>query len=206
MAGRLLHIVASPRGERSRSQAVAEYLLRTLPQLEVETLALFDVPLPAFDGAAIDARYALIEGRPVPDAAVATWAEIAARVEHFLGFDFWLISTPMWNFGIPYPLKHYIDLITHPGLTFTVSPAGEVEGKACGTAIIVAAGALDTRADGPLAALDHQVAYLGSWLDFIGVKTVHSIRVQPTYGPPEVVEAAMVQAFVEAQALSTLLK
>ena len=34
-----------------------------------------------------------------------------------------LISTPMWNFSIPYRLKHWIDLITQPALTFTFDPA-----------------------------------------------------------------------------------
>jgi hypothetical protein len=29
----------------------------------------------------------------------------------------------MWNFGIPYKLKHWIDVITQPGLTFRFDPA-----------------------------------------------------------------------------------
>ena len=34
-----------------------------------------------------------------------------------------LISTPMWNFGIPYKLKQWFDLIVQPGLTFRFDPA-----------------------------------------------------------------------------------
>ena len=34
-----------------------------------------------------------------------------------------LISTPMWNFGIPYKLKQCFDLIIQPGLTFRFDPA-----------------------------------------------------------------------------------
>ena len=34
-----------------------------------------------------------------------------------------LISTPMWNFSIPYKLKQWIDLISQPGLTFRFDPA-----------------------------------------------------------------------------------
>ena len=33
-----------------------------------------------------------------------------------------LIATPMWNFGIPYKLKHWIDLITQPGTDFLLRP------------------------------------------------------------------------------------
>ena len=39
----------------------------------------------------------------------------------------------MWNFGVPYKLKHYIDVITQPGLSFSFSPetgyTGLVTGK-----------------------------------------------------------------------------
>jgi putative NADPH-quinone reductase len=28
----------------------------------------------------------------------------------------------MWNFGIPYKLKHYIDVLTQPGQTFNFDP------------------------------------------------------------------------------------
>ena len=34
-----------------------------------------------------------------------------------------LISTPMWNFGIPYKLKQWFDLIVQPGITFRFDPA-----------------------------------------------------------------------------------
>jgi FMN-dependent NADH-azoreductase len=34
-----------------------------------------------------------------------------------------LISTPMWNFAIPYKLKQWFDLIVKPRLTFRFDPA-----------------------------------------------------------------------------------
>ena len=42
---------------------------------------------------------------------------------------------------------------------------------------------------------------LAAWLGFIGVADIHVIRVQPTYGSPEVVAAAMARAYAEAEAL-----
>ncbi len=203
---RLLHIVASPRGDRSRSGAVAGRLLAGLPDSEVETLDLFAADLPPFDGAVIDARYALINGEGVPASAMADWRAVERYIAHFLTFDLWLISTPMWNFGVPYRLKHYVDLLTQPGLAFAVTADGQVQGKAKGTAIIFAAGAMDTRPDGPLVALDFQAAWLESWLRFIGVSDLHTLRIQPTYGTPEAVEAAMQRAFAEADALAARLR
>lgn len=199
---RLLHIDASPRAGRSRSAMVARRLLAGLAA-EVETLDLFAADLPAFDGETIEGRYALLAGEAVEPEVAADWRRIRGLVDHFLSFDGWLISTPTWNFGIPYRLKHYVDLLTQPGMTFTADADGNVVGHGAGRlALIVAAGALDTRPGGPLAQLDHQVAYLEAWLRFIGVTDIRTIRVMPTFGAAATVEAAMAAAYAEADALA----
>jgi FMN-dependent NADH-azoreductase len=36
--------------------------------------------------------------------------------------DVLVISTPMWNYSIPYVLKQYIDIVIQPGINFTQSP------------------------------------------------------------------------------------
>lgn len=203
---RLLHIEASPRGARSRSAMVARRLLERLEGYEMERLALFEVDLPPFGGAAIEGRYALIAGEAVEPEAVAAWARIEQMVSYLMGFDLWLISVPMWNFGIPYRLKQYIDLVTQPGLTFAVGDDGAVNGRAAGRRVVlIASGALDTAPASPLAALDHQVAYLRDWLGFIGVDDVATIRIQPTYGPDEAVATVMQAAYAEADTLAARL-
>jgi FMN-dependent NADH-azoreductase len=202
---RLLHIEASPRGERSRSSAVARHLIDRLGVAEVERLNLFDADLPAFDGAAIEGRYALIGGEVVAPEIAADWATIRAHVDHLLSFDTWLISTPMWNFGLPYRLKHYIDLVTHPGMTFAVEPTG-ITGLAAGrTVIIIGSGALDTRPGSAMADHDHQIAYLRRWLAFIGVEDVHVITISPTYGDPDAVEAVMAESCAAAEVVAAAL-
>ncbi|KQX17486.1 MULTISPECIES: FMN-dependent NADH-azoreductase [unclassified Sphingomonas] len=198
---RLLHIDASPRGPRSRSNMVADRLIAGLTGHDIERLALFDADLPAFDGAAIEGRYALVAGEPVDGAVRADWADIERRIAHFLSFDGWILTVPMWNFGIPYRLKHYIDLITQPGMAFRVVD-GQGEGLAAGRkAILVASGALDIRPDGPMAAYDFQIAYLEAWLGFIGVTDIDTLHVRPTYGDAAGVEAAMARAYADADAL-----
>jgi FMN-dependent NADH-azoreductase len=203
--GRLLHVEASPRGGRSRSASVARRLISGLTGVQVERLGLFEADLPELDSPVIEGRYALIAGDPVGEAVRGDWDAIREKTAHFLSFDAWLFSVPMWNFGIPYRLKHYIDLITQPGMTFSVVD-GEGRGHAAGrSALIVASGALDVRPDGPLAGFDFQRAYLESWLRFIGVSAIHTIHVRPTYGPEDVVEAAMATAYAEAEALAASL-
>lgn len=199
---RLLHIDGSPRAERSRSNMVARHLLALLPDIDSHHLSVFD-PLPPFDNAAIEARYAIIHGERADPDTVAAWTEIRRLVDHFLSFDMLMFSVPMWNFGIPYRLKQYIDLITQPGLAFSVGADGQVQGHAAGrAAILIAAGALDTSPGAPLAGLDHQAAFMQAWLNFIGITRIHTIRVQPTYGTPAMIEAAMVRAYAEAEALA----
>jgi len=202
---RLLHIEASPRGERSRSSAVARRLIEGLGGIEAERLDLFDADLPELGGDMIEGRYALIAGEPVAPGIAADWATIRAHVDHLLSFDTWLISTPMWNFGLPYRLKHYIDLVTHPGMTFAVEPTG-VTGLAAGrTVILIGSGALDTRPGTALEDHDHQIAYLRRWLAFIGVEDVHVVTICPTYGAIEDVEAVMVEACASADAVAATL-
>jgi FMN-dependent NADH-azoreductase len=54
-----------------------------------------------------------------------------------------LISTPMCNFSIPCKLKHWIDLIVQPGLSFRSDPVQGYRGlvKERPTTVILASGA-----------------------------------------------------------------
>lgn len=186
---------------------VARHLLERLDGYEVERLPLFEAELPPFDGDAIEGRYALIGGAAAVDPITRdAWARIERMVHHLLAFDLWLISVPTWNFGIPYRLKHYIDLVTQPGLAFAVGADGSVQGRAAGRrAVLIASGALDTSPGSPHAELDHQVGYLRDWLGFVGIDDVATIRIQPTYGPEEVVQTVMDVAYAEAGALAVRL-
>ncbi len=123
---KLLHISSSPRGDRSASITVAKTFLEAYaaknPGDQIETLDLWKTKLPEFDGATIDAKYALMSGQKFTPEDEAAWQAVVKIAEHFKSFDKYVISLPMWNFGIPYKLKHYIDLIVQPGLTFSFDP------------------------------------------------------------------------------------
>jgi len=51
-------------------------------------------------------------------AQTAAWTRIEAVERDFARFDKIVLSTPMWNFSLSYRLKHYIDRLVQPGLTF----------------------------------------------------------------------------------------
>lgn len=204
---RLLHVDASPRARRSRSRAVAASFLAALPgYVEVTRLDLWDAQLPPLGGEMIEGRYHLIMGEDVAPETAAQWEQIGRFTNDILTHDVWLISTPMWNFGIPYKLKHFIDMVTQPGMAFRNDAVGNVEGLAAGKrAIVIAASAMPFGADPGIEALDFQVRYLEAWLGFIGITAVQSIRVAPTFGPQETVEVALERARGEAVAIAASL-
>lgn len=204
MTRRILHIDASPRDGRSRSRPVAERYIASLasrvPGLAVEQLDLWTADLPELGDGMIESRYALLHGLPVDPDHAAAWDRIRGVVDHFLGFDHYVISTPMWNFGLPYRLKHYIDVISQPGMTFSNDAQGNVVGLAAGRgATVIAACAMPITDDGPLAPYDYQLAYLRQWLGFIGIADVQGYRVAPTFGTPEQVDAVMAAALAEVE-------
>lgn len=201
---RVLHIDASPRENRSRSRPVAERFLSALPDgCTVNRYDLWDMDLPSLGGDMIEGRYALLFGQEVDPSISQSWEEVRGFAEAFLDHDAFVVSTPMWNFGIPYQLKHFVDVVTQPGMTFRNDAQGNVEGLAAGKrALIVAASAMPFGKDPAIAALDHQLGYLEAWLGFIGIERPDQIRVAPTFGPDDTVADAVRDAEARADALA----
>ena len=94
-----------------------------------------------------------------------------------------LISSPMWNFGVPYKLKQWFDLIVQPGLTFTFSPAEGYRGlvKDRPTIVILASGS-DFVTGMNRGRVDMATPYLRDILRFIGVHSVRFVAIGPTAG------------------------
>ncbi len=118
----ILHIEASPRGNLSGSSQLASRFLsaysKANPEDTITTLNVFDTELPEFSADATHAKFAPIFGQEVSESQATTWEKIKAIIESFDASDKIVLSAPMWNYSIPYRLKHYLDLIIQPGLTF----------------------------------------------------------------------------------------
>jgi FMN-dependent NADH-azoreductase len=187
---KLLYIESSPRKERSASVAVANNFLSTYraahPEDTVEVLDLWATDLPRFDAATIDAKYAIMHGQSFTAEQKSAWDAVVRITEQFKSADKILISAPMWNFGIPYILKHYIDILLQPGLTFSFSPTEGYKGLVTGkpAAVVYARGGAYGPGTGA-EAYDQQTRYLAQVLGFIGFTDVKSILVEPTLGDKE---------------------
>ena len=133
---RLLHISASPRGAASESLTLAGAFLQAhqaaRPDVQVDHLDLHDGTLPGFGRLAAGAKMAVLGGgQPSPDQAAA-WDAAKAVFDRFAAAGAYLFSVPMWNAGIPYVLKQWIDIITQPGWVFGFTPAGGYTGLITG--------------------------------------------------------------------------
>ena len=178
---RLLYVEASPRKERSHSIAVAEAFLDAYraanPGDQVEELDVFSSDLPAFDGDTIAAKYAVMGGDDFTDAQKTAWEAVTRAGERFKSFDKYVFGVPMWNFGVPYALKHYIDVITQPGLTFEMKD-GSYRGLCGGPALVISARGGDYNPSMP-GGYDYEAPYMSLWCGFVGL-TPEDLLVQPT--------------------------
>ena len=207
---KLLHIQVSPRIGRSASIAVAEHFVEVYRAQHkgdtVETINLWETELPEFDGATIDAKYAILHGQKHTPAQLEAWKTVVSIADRFKSADKYLFSLPMWNFGVPYKLKHFIDVLVQPGLTFSFSPDAGYKGLVTGkpaVAIYARGGAYGpgTGAEG----YDAQSAYLRQILGFIGFTDIMEIFVEPTLaGPTANADAVAVGKLKAAQLASTI--
>lgn len=205
---RLLYVEASPRKQRSASIEVARAFLAAYraahPADEIETLDLWAIDLPEFDGAAMEAKYAGLSGTPLTAAQETAWRRIRELAQPFLAADRLLFAVPLWNFGIPYRLKHLIDVISQKDVLFSFTEQG-FSGLLSGRkAAMIYARGLDYGASAftPAAGFDFQKPYMEMWLRFIGITDVAAITVEKTLFGPEVDTQARAEAKRRAEALA----
>ena len=147
--------------------------------------------LPEFSGPIVEAKYARLAAQAFNDAQRESFAEAERIALRFALADRVLISTPMWNFGIPYKLKQWFDLVIQPGLTFRFDPA---QGylpllKDRPTLVILASGS-DFATGMNRGRIDMATPYLREALRFIGVSNVSFVPIGPTTGPADPIRAA----------------
>ncbi len=200
---KLLHIIATPRGEESRTLAVTGAFLEAFktghPDWAVEELDLSKEDLPSLTSKRVDGKYVLLSGKDLSGDLKGAWEEIVRHIERFKSADAYLISTPMWNLSIPYTLKHYIDVIIQPKYMFRYTEKG-AEGliKDKKMAVIASRGG-DYSAKEARAA-DFQEPYLRAIFGLVGITDISFVIAQPMDMGPELQK----QKIGEAQQVARL--
>ncbi|CCH33464.1 NAD(P)H-dependent oxidoreductase [Actinosynnema sp. NPDC047251] len=184
---KLLHVSASPRAEASESLVIASAFVdayrESHPDDEVEHWDLWDGTLPAFGPAATAAKMAVIRGDEPTGDEVAAWREVVAAAERFTSADRLLFSVPMWNSGIPYVLKQFVDVVSQPGMVFGLDvetgylPLLAGHGK---RAAVVYTSSVWGPEVAPGFGSNFQSTYFDDWLRWTGITDLTTIRHHPT--------------------------
>jgi len=194
---KLLYINASPRAESVSNQGAQVFLEALGKHIEVQYINLFGTALPEVDDAMTSAKLKFMMGSDMSSEESHQWQKVISMAEELKAADYYLMAVPMWNFGLPYRLKHYIDVVNHPNLTFTRDENGS-RGLVGGTATVIYSrgGDYSPKDDQP-DPLDFQSTYLKAWLTSIGVSPINEVLLQQTMFGPDAVSKAI--NAVEAQ-------
>jgi len=202
----VLHIASSPRGDRSASLKLAGHYLDTLtslhPDTTVDLLDVWTTELLPFDGPALNAKYADLQGIDMTAEQQAVWTQIHALGERFHRTDIILFSVPMWNFGIPYRLKHLIDAVSQRGVLFEFDAQG-MRGLLKGKQVVVfATRGVALGEDFPTQDYDHQVAYLQTWSRMVGIPQIDAVLSEATLGDAATADAQFATALAKASEIA----
>ena len=193
---RLLHINASPRGEHSDSLLLARHFISEVlgagadlegdaferANFEVDTLNLFDAgALPEFGTTAAGAKMAVFSGRDQTQEELQAWSDARAVFDRFAAADAYVFNIPMWNAGVPYALKQWIDIVTQPGWSFGFDPAAGYTGLMDGKhALAIHTSGVYSPGVAPAFGQDFSSTFFADWLNFVGITGATHVRFAPT--------------------------
>jgi FMN-dependent NADH-azoreductase len=180
----LLHISASPRGAASESLALAETFFDAYREVHpadtVEEWDLWDGSLPEFGPAAAAAKMAVFAGADPAGEEARAWAAARQAFERFAAADAYLFSVPMWNAGVPYILKQFIDVVSQPGMVFGFDPEAGYTGLLTGKkAAVIYTSAVYGPGRPASFGQDFQAPFFESWLDWAGITDHRAVTFRP---------------------------
>jgi len=143
-----------------------------------------------------------MEGGVLNQQSQLAWNRIVKYSQAFLSADLYLISTPMWNFTIPYKLKQYIDIIMQAGILFKFTATG-IEGLVQNKKMFCITTRGNDYGEGmPMQSCDFQEPYLRSIFGFIGISDISFINAQPLDFNPVLTSVILEKAKTEAKAMA----
>ncbi len=187
----ILRVESSIKGEASVSRKLTDRIVARLTAADPDaTVTLRDLStgVPHIDGDWIGAVYTPAEARSPDQADRAAYSDtLLAEVR---AADILVIALPVYNFGVPAPLKGWIDHLARKGETFQYTEAGP-EGLLKGKRAIVALSSDGTKIGSEI---DFASGYIRHMLGFFGITDVDFIAAdQMVFGPEETLKKAEAQ-------------
>ncbi|MEM1053667.1 MAG: NAD(P)H-dependent oxidoreductase [Pseudomonadota bacterium] len=175
----ILHITASIRGDESTSNALGKALVTGLSaksgaSVTHRDLAANDIPYQSWDR--FNAGLTAAGERTSKQAELAAIAD--TLIAELRSAETIVISSPIYNFGVPASLKAWADLVARAGTTFQYTsngPQGLLEGKKA--YITIASGGTPVGAD-----FDFMSPWLKFFLSFLGIHDVEVIAADGIMG------------------------
>ncbi len=202
---KIMHIDASARHAGSVSRSLSARFIDALRAkgvaVEVDRVDLGLAPPGHFGQPQVEAMYTPVaDHTPQMAAAIAVSDDYCQRL---LAADALVIGTPIYNFGLPSPLKAFLDHISRSGLTWVADDSG-MRGMLGGkrAACLTAFGG-DYAPGAPFAGMDHLTPHLEAVLRFLGLSDVTFIAAWPTLlAPPAQLAAIRTKAEAAVDALA----
>ncbi len=188
-AERVLFLEGSPRGEQSASSKVAKEFIKAYlkvhPTDTVDVLNVWNERLPELTGDTLEARYAIMNKTQLSAQQKKAWEKVTETFKRFARADKYIISVPMWNFGVPYKFKHYMDIVTQPDMAFLETKSGSKGQITDKPVVIFYSSGGDYSAGTPAEKFDHRKRFVGNWLKFIGFKDkdISEVPIMGTLSP-----------------------
>lgn len=181
----VLHIKVSPDLAGSASRIASARLIEKLRSrhhdLHETVLDLAQQPLPHLDAFTIRAFFTPPEARDEAQRnAIRTSEQL---VDQLFACDTLVISSPMWNLGLPSVLKAWFDHITRAGRTFAFTPEGTKVGLVSDRKVYCVMASGSVFAHGPFMQDDQFTPYVRAALAYIGISDVQFIHVDGTHDP-----------------------
>jgi FMN-dependent NADH-azoreductase len=180
----ILRIDASARSDASISRKLADQIVARFDDAAVTARDVGGEAVPQVTETWIGANFTPADERT--DDHAATLALSDAMVAELQTADIVVISTPIYNFGVPGALKAWADLVARVGVTFRYTedgPVGLLEGKRA--IVAVASGGTKVGSD-----IDFATPWLRFFLGFLGITEVEIVAADALMGDPEGVARA----------------
>ncbi|WP_158942097.1 FMN-dependent NADH-azoreductase [Granulicella sp. S190] len=196
----LLKIDVSPRGDHSISRKLGNHFATEWQSNhvggEITTRDLATTKIPYVDLPWIAGAFSTPDQHTSEHKAALKLSD--EFIAEFLGADEVLITTPMYNFGIPAVLKAWIDHIVRLNKTFAFGPEG-LKGLAGGkkVTVIIASGSEYT-AGSPMESYNLEGPYFRVVLGFIGITDLTIVHAGGTnqVAQGKVTEPVFIEKFI----------
>ena len=199
----ILQIHSSARAEGSHStrlvRQIVERLQASLPDPAQAAITVRDLgrtPHPELNEATLQALFTPSEQRTPAQAARVALDD--ALITELQAADVVVLGVPMYNFGVPAPLKNWIDAISRAKVTFQYTANGP-EGLLKGKKVVIALTRGGQYRNTPA---DTQVPYLKTVLSFLGMSDIQLVYAEGLAMGPEAEQQALASARSQIEALA----